>query len=123
MLAALLLAFSAGALSADDCNPPKAHRKEVLSTLAKCSRVPPRPNNCDDIAGEVLTWYECGDSALLDPLLAASAHSDEIPVDQIPKVQADLKRLASSSDQRVAKAARIWLRVLTETLATDAQQN
>ena len=168
MLAALLLAFSAGALS-DACIPPKAaHKKEVLSALAKCSHVPPRPNNCDDVAGEVLTWYECGDSALLDPLLGASAYSDgalsdllggflgdlivghpdlllrhvsrrsaseqeaigqltldsdEIPVDQIPKVQADLKRLASSRDQRVAKAARIWRRVLAETLAGKAQQN
>lgn len=49
---------------------------EVLSALAKCNRVP-RPNNCDDVAGEVLTWYECGDSALLDPLLLQALTATE----------------------------------------------
>src|SRR5258705_3300052 len=73
---ALLLALFSAALPSSECAPPTAmHRKEVLSALAKCNRWP-RANNCDDIAGEALTWYECGDSALLDPLLATSAHSD-----------------------------------------------
>jgi hypothetical protein len=38
--------------------------------------------------------------------------SDAIPEDQMPKVQSDLKRLASSRDGRIAKTSRIWLKVL-----------
>ena len=105
----------------------------------------------------MLTWYDCGDSALIDPLLAASAHSDgamsdllgaflgdlivakpelllrhvsrrsiseqqaigelaldggEISEDQIPKVRADLTRLAAGGDARIAKTSRMWLKIL-----------
>jgi len=163
---ALLLTLFSTAPPSAECPPTPRHKREIVTALERCNRWP-RANNCDDVAGEVLTWYECGDTALLDPLLGASAHSDgsmsdllggflgdlivghpdmllrhvsrrsaseqegigqltldggEIADDQIPKVQADLKRLASSRDKRVAKTAKMWLRVLNETLAANAKQ-
>jgi hypothetical protein len=153
---ALLLTLFSTATPSPECSPTPRHKKEILTALERCNRTP-RENNCDDVAGEVLTWYECGDATLIDPLLAASAHSDgsmsdllggflgdlvvakpdflllhvsrrsaaeqqaigqlaldsdAIPEDQMPKVQSDLKRLASSRDGRIAKTSRIWLKVL-----------
>jgi hypothetical protein len=156
---ALLLTLFITAPPSTECSPTAKHKKEILARLEKCNRTPRPFNNCDDIAGEVLTWYDCGDSALIDPLLAASAHSDgsmsdllggflgdlivakpelllrhvsrrsaaeqqaigqltldggEIPDDQLPKVEADLKRLASNRDGRIAKTSRMWLKVLED---------
>jgi hypothetical protein len=156
---ALLLTLFSDAPPSTECSPTARHRKEVLAKLEKCNHKPRPFNNCDDIAGEVLTWYDCGDSSLIDLLLAASAHSDgsmsdllgaflgdlivakpelllrhvsrrsvaeqeaiadltldggEISEDQMPKVQADLKRLASSHDARIAKTSRMWLKVLED---------
>ena len=159
LVCALMLTLFSTAPPSSECSPTARYRKEVLVKLEKCNRTPRPYNNCDDIAGEVLTWYDCGDSALIDPLLAASAHSDgsmsdllggflgdlivakpelllrhvsrrstaeqeaiaqlaldggEIPDDQLLKVQADLKRLASSRDGRIAKTSRMWLKVLED---------
>src|SRR5712691_9246915 len=72
---ALLLTLLSTATPSRECSPTPSHEKEVLTALERCNRRP-RANNCDDVAGEVLTWYECGDATLIDPLLAASAHSD-----------------------------------------------
>ena len=158
LVCAVLLTLLATAPPSTECSPAPKHKKAVLAALERCNRQP-RANNCDDVAGEVLTWYDCGDRALIDPLLAASAHSDgamsdllglflgdlivakpelllrhvsrrsrveqqaigelaldgeEIPEDALPKVQADLKRLGSSRDARIAETSRMWLKVLED---------
>src|SRR5438874_9312281 len=146
---ALLLTLLSSGPPSTECSPTAKHKKAVMAALARCNGTS-RPNNCDDIAGEVLTWYRCGESTLIDPLLAASAHSDgamsdllggflgdlivakpelllrhvsrrstveqqaigqlaldggEISDEAIQKVEADLKRLASSRDTRIAKTS------------------
>jgi hypothetical protein len=72
----LLLTLLSTAPPSTECSPTPKHKKVILARLEKCNHTPRPFNNCDDIAGEVLTWYDCGDSSLIDPLLAASAHSD-----------------------------------------------
>ena len=86
----LLLTLFSTAPPSTECSSTAKHRKNVLAKLEKCNRTPRPFNNCDDIAGEVLTWYDCGDSALIDPLLAASAHSDGAMSDLLGAFLGDL---------------------------------